>query len=59
MSKYHYLNLTRAKSAFAETLRNTWNLSTKLNLIQNLCVLSHYAKAYHVCQSERNIFHKN
>ena len=49
--------LIRAKSAFAKTLRNAWNFSTKFDLIQNLCALLHYTKVYHVGQGERNIFH--
>ena len=38
------MNLIRAKRAFAETLRNIWNLSTKSGLIQNLWLwaLSHF-----------------
>ena len=51
-----YVNLIRAKCAFAEIWRNLWNLSTKFDLIQNLCALSHYTKANHVCEWERNIF---
>ena len=37
--KYYHVNLIRTKSAFAETLRNAWNVtvSTQFYLIQNLC----------------------
>ena len=48
LSKFYYVDLIRAKTAFPETLRNAWNLSTKCNIIQNLCSLSHYIIAYHV-----------
>ena len=35
--KYYHVNLIRTKSAFAETLRNAWNVSTQFYIIQNLC----------------------
>ena len=50
VNKYNNVNLIRAKSAFAETLRKAWDFSTKFDLIPNVCVLSHYTKAYHVFQ---------
>ena len=50
VSNYYYVNLIRAKSAFAKTLKNAWNLSTKFNLIQNYCTQSYYAKIDHVCK---------
>ena len=46
-----------AKSAFAEALRNARNLSSKFNPIQDISGLSHYTKAFHACQWERNILH--
>ena len=48
MSKRHSIDFMRAKNAFAETLRNVWNLNTKLGLIKNRSFLSHYTKAYGV-----------
>ena len=36
VNKYYHVNLIRAKSSFAETLRNAWNLNTQFDLIQNL-----------------------
>ena len=50
VNKYYYVNLIRAKTAFAETLRNAWNFSAKFDLIQYLGILSHHTIAYHVCQ---------
>ena len=34
-----------------------WYFSTKLCFFRNLWALSHYTKAYHVCQWQLNIFH--
>ena len=45
-----YVNLIRAKSAFAETSKNTWNLNTNFDLVQNLFALLYYTTTYHVCQ---------
>ena len=56
-SRYYYVNLIRAKSAFTETLRNAWNLSSKFDDIQNVCALSHYTKTYHVSQWDCKILH--
>ena len=41
MSKYYYVDLILAKSAFFVTLRNALILRTKFDLIQNLCAPSH------------------
>ena len=48
VGKYFYVYLMWVKIAFAETLRNVWNLSTKSGFIQYLCTLSHYTKAYNL-----------
>ena len=58
VSQYYYVNLIRAKSAFTETMRNVWNLSTKFDLIQNLCALSYYNKTYHIFNGSATFFNK-
>ena len=42
------VNLIRTNYAFAESLENVWNLSTKLSLIQNLCINHIILCIYHL-----------
>ena len=57
MSKKYSVYLIRMKSTFPETLRNLQKLITKSALIENLCVLLHYAKTHNIHHRNTNTLH--
>ena len=51
------VNLTRTNSVFAESSENVCNFSPQMDIIRNLCSLSHFPKYDRDCPREYHIFH--